>query len=496
MEEPDLEKDSIINNRFIIKRKIGEGSFSKVYLILDEEDKEKYAAKILLEKKAQKETSSFENEIAILKKLKLKPKIVKYVNQFHDSGIGDITKKGNVIMKKRYYLITTYFSKKNLFTYLDKTQEGFEEKYIKIIFSKILECFDYIHSKDICHLDIKLQNIMLDEHFIPIIIDFGLSHLMEKDKDNKYKPINDKRIRGTPFYISPQIWGRKKYSGIKADIFSLGVLLFFLATKNNSFIMANPIDDNYKLICKNNIDKFWSKLEGLYPKVKSLSPEFKDLFIKMISFKEEERPGSIRDIFSHQWMQEVNKFTKEDYSDYEKMMKDLEFKVLQDDETLESFSSKEDSNINLGSRSSGEDSDEEEFFNNKISPKLLSNTGLNAMNYIKIKGEISPEKFMNSLANKLKQELNCEIKAHDELLMFEATFPNKIREELENMEKMEDEEINMEEIEFKDCVIIIELFEFINGGYELNFNKGEGEFMDYYSFFQETKKIVKKILGK
>ena len=54
----------------------------------------------------------------------------------------------------------------------------------------------------------------------------------------------------------------------------------------------------------------------------------------------------------------------------------------------------------------------------------------------------------------------------------------------------------MEEIEFKDCVIIIELFEFNNGGYELNFNIGEGEFMDYYSFFQETKKIVKKILSK
>ena len=197
--EPDLEQDSVINNRYIIKRKIGEGAFSKVYVVLDKDDNEEYASKILLEKRAQIETKTFNNEIKILKKLSENSIINNYVSKFHDSGIGDITnEKNELIGKERHYLISTYYPKKNLFKYLDKTEEGLEEKQAKIIFAKILKGIQFVHNSGICHLDIKSENIVFDEHYNSAIIDFGFSYEMEKDDNNEFKPIKDKEIKGTP----------------------------------------------------------------------------------------------------------------------------------------------------------------------------------------------------------------------------------------------------------------------------------------------------------
>ena len=57
--ESDLEKDSIIDNKYIIIRKIGEGAYSKVYLVQDINDKQEYAAKILSKSNPQKEKIIF-----------------------------------------------------------------------------------------------------------------------------------------------------------------------------------------------------------------------------------------------------------------------------------------------------------------------------------------------------------------------------------------------------------------------------------------------------
>ena len=101
-----------------------------------------------------------------------------------------------------------------------------------------------------------------------------------------------------------------------------------------------------------------------------------------------------------------------------------------------------------------------------------------------------------------------EINPYNKRLKFETKFPNKNQEEIDNMEDIEIEELKYEEKEIekiiekervkkkedKECVIRIKLFEFLNGGYEVHFNKGEGEIMDYYSYFLDIKKIIKEIL--
>ena len=68
-DEPDFEVGSIIENKYTIIRKIGQGAFAKIYLVEDIKDKKEYAAKILSKKVPERDIGDFLNEISILNKL-------------------------------------------------------------------------------------------------------------------------------------------------------------------------------------------------------------------------------------------------------------------------------------------------------------------------------------------------------------------------------------------------------------------------------------------
>ena len=102
----------------------------------------------------------------------------------------------------------------------------FKEEYARVIFYKILKGVQNIHNSGYCHLDLKLENILMDIYYNPIICDFGLSSFIED-----LKPGKKKRSPGTLGFKAPELIEKKlPYDGIRADIFSLGVILFTLVT--------------------------------------------------------------------------------------------------------------------------------------------------------------------------------------------------------------------------------------------------------------------------
>lgn len=112
-----------------------------------------------------------------------------------------------------------------------------------------------------------------------------------------YKKINKlKSYRGTMTYMAPEIKEGKQYDGRQIDIFSTGVILFIIVQGIFPFKEAKKDEYFYNLILNGKLDTYWKKVGG-----QNLSPEFKDLILKMFSYDGSKRP-TIEELKAHPWI--------------------------------------------------------------------------------------------------------------------------------------------------------------------------------------------------
>ena len=268
-----------------------------LFEVIEEETKIKYIIKCL--KKENEDIPA--NEIEILNKIKNinNP----YISKFIGHGKGNVT-LNNEEPKIKSYLIFEYMTKFPLYYYVSGEAHGFGEKQAKLIFRKILNGIQAIHETNICHLDIKAQNILLDDNYNPKIFGFEHSCLNADDLKN---------FVGTQNYASPEIFNSKPFNGIKADIFSLGTLLFILVNGILPFHSSQKFDVYYSRIIVKKYQEYWNSetIRNL-----NLSDSFKNLFVKMVAYNPNERP-SIDDILNDEWMQEINNLNAEQLNNLE-----------------------------------------------------------------------------------------------------------------------------------------------------------------------------------
>lgn len=204
-----------LDNDFSKERILGQGSFAKVYLGIDNNDSKKYAIKSIdksiIHKKPQM-IAAIKNEIEIMKSLD-HPYTVKLHKVYED--------------KENVHLILDYVEGGSLYNKLIKGGPYSEEKAAKLI-RKMLKLLDYLATKKVVHRDIKLENIMLvsdksSSNFK--LADFGLATFGTSDLILKC---------GSPGYVAPEILKNSPYSS-KVDVFSTGVCLFMLLSGRSPF---------------------------------------------------------------------------------------------------------------------------------------------------------------------------------------------------------------------------------------------------------------------
>jgi Flp pilus assembly protein TadD len=97
----------------------------------------------------------------------------------------------------------------------------------------------YAHEQDIIHRDLKPANIIVREDLKPKLTDFGLA----KNKDHQSVLTKTGAVLGTPYYLSPeQAQGRSKTLDRRADIYSLGVIMYELATGRLPFVGQTTVE--------------------------------------------------------------------------------------------------------------------------------------------------------------------------------------------------------------------------------------------------------------
>ena len=206
-------KDNKISH-YEIGKVIGKGAYATVKICKNKITQEKFAMKIY-EKKILNDNIKKKcilREIEILKKLN-HPNIVK----LYDTIISD----KNILLIQE---LVNGISLRDFYNKEIRNQKNISEKkynILTLIFKQIFSAFDYIHKKNIFHRDIKLENILLTKNYEIKIIDFGFG---------LYNPRNylQKFFCGTPNYMAPEIIMKKEYDCQKADMWSLGILLYKL----------------------------------------------------------------------------------------------------------------------------------------------------------------------------------------------------------------------------------------------------------------------------
>jgi serine/threonine protein kinase len=456
---------NILDDKYKLLSKLGSGATSVVYLCESISDKKIYAAKLL--KKITIDTS---REISSLSKINH----MNIVNLI-DSGEGKLEENDKSISVK--YLILEYCENGQLFDYIFYPKKGFGEDIGRGIFRIVLNAIKAIHDKEITHRDLKMENIMLNKEFVIKIADFGFSRSIFNSQGEKklYTPL------GTLGYAAPEILLKKEYIGEKIDIFSLGAMLFSLVTCKIGFQMAVERDNLYKLIKYKKFNEYWKHISNQIP---SVSNNFKDLYLKMVSFDPKERP-TIQEIFEHPWMKE--KIPSESEITNELKERDEIVREKREFDKIESDINDSDDSDSLFRTEKGFI----EYYKTDFNIEKFKNEENKCKNLLKFKTKMKLINMMNKLINKLKNILEKNNKIYIETNSTNFSF-NIIYDKNNFDEEEENEDNNFEIPNLKININIYKLNE--KNEFVFCFNKQEGEYYDFVNEILELKKNIKNIL--
>ena len=212
------ESNPILDTKYILLSKIGDGLTAEVYLTKNIKNNEISATKIMKsdeeEENKTDKNKAFKTETEILKKIK-NDNIVNII----ESGEGIIEQSNGKKGEKYPYLTLEYAEKGDLFNYIYYPKKGLGENLGKIIFKEILNGIKACHDNKIVHRDLKLENILLDNNYKAKIADFGFAVII---KDNEKL----KTVIGTQTYQAPEIYLKNLMMELKLIFFHL--VLFYL----------------------------------------------------------------------------------------------------------------------------------------------------------------------------------------------------------------------------------------------------------------------------
>ena len=160
----------------------------------------------------------------------------------------------------------------------------------------IIEALSYINKKKIIHMDIKQQNILIDDFLNIKVTDYSVSvYFGDNNKDNY---INLPMV-GTCYYMSPEVLGKKRIlinDASKIDIYSFGVLLYLLAFNDYPYELNDIDSNNYPRIFQNIQEK-----NLVFPKDTGHSEMFKN-FVKKCLEKDINNRYNIYQAMNDPWI--------------------------------------------------------------------------------------------------------------------------------------------------------------------------------------------------
>lgn len=225
----------LLNDKYLLKKVIGQGGMGKVYLATNVETNTLVAVKdcILGEENSKKVLERIKREYYFMTKID-HPNIIKSVDFF--------------AWQNRYFIVMDYICGMDLKTFIREKRHSISFEQQLEIAKQICGAVATLNNNGIVHRDIKPANILLQQDLRPILLDLGIAKSINNELATLTKSGD---IIGTPEYLSPE-QAHGKSDLLNSDVFSLGVLLYqFLAWMPKSpFDSSNVISTIYKVCNK------------------------------------------------------------------------------------------------------------------------------------------------------------------------------------------------------------------------------------------------------
>lgn len=211
-----LEIGSIVDGKYKILNKIGQGGMSVVYLAMNERANKQWAIK-----EVRKDgTKDYE---VVKQGLIAETDILKRLNHPHLPSIIDV-----IDCDDTFLIVMDYIEGRTLDYWLKKEGAQPQERVVEWA-KQICDVLGYLHSRKppIIYRDLKPSNVMLKPDGKIMIIDFGTA------REFKEQSIEDTKCLGTQGYAAPEQYGGHGQTDARTDIYNLGATMYHLLTGHN-----------------------------------------------------------------------------------------------------------------------------------------------------------------------------------------------------------------------------------------------------------------------
>ncbi|MCZ6689966.1 MAG: serine/threonine-protein kinase [Planctomycetota bacterium] len=197
-----------------LERELGRGGMGVVYLANQESLGRKVAVKVLPKDLCNDEdfVRRFEREAQSLAKLN-HPNIVSILDKGREEGT--------------YYFVMEFVDGVSLRQILEEKRLTPNEA-LRIV-KQICDGLEYAHQEGVVHRDIKPENILIDRKGNAKIADFGLARLI-RGEEPRSRITRSQMVMGSPDYMAPEQREKPRDVDHRADLFSLGVVLYEMLT--------------------------------------------------------------------------------------------------------------------------------------------------------------------------------------------------------------------------------------------------------------------------
>ncbi|KAL7555361.1 hypothetical protein ACA910_007090 [Epithemia clementina (nom. ined.)] len=218
----------------------------------------------------------------------------------HVMGVYDVLEDEDYLL-----LFMPFCSSGDLFSFVQQAGR-FPEPMARYWFKQVLEGVSHLQRMGVCHRDMSLENILVDEYRRSVIIDLGMCLKVPYDSgDDNVTDVSAGTLRrliqplipcGKPNYISPEILkSEDPFDGFAIDLWATGVILFIMLVGLPPWEFAREEDPRYRMVIRGGLERMLNSWD------RAISPQAADLLQKMLREDPRQRLSLI-EIKDHPWV--------------------------------------------------------------------------------------------------------------------------------------------------------------------------------------------------